>query len=187
MANRGAARRVALTNFGEAQLPTTYIAQIEDRFIQIIPIDESTVEVDGEVIQFDLRTGSPPELVSLLLNGRSYQAWVESLNGSMRVHLEGYDFEVKVEEERLYRLRKLTAPEVIAQHLGEVHAPMPGLVVKVLIQAGAMVKKGQGVMIVEAMKMENEIRAPVAGLLKEIRVEPRQAVEKGQILAVIGV
>jgi biotin carboxyl carrier protein len=54
-----------------------------------------------------------------------------------------------------------------------------------LVEPGQSVQKGQGILIVEAMKMENEIRAPMAGVVKEIKVQPRQAVEKGEILAVI--
>ena len=63
---------------------------------------------------------------------------------------------------------------------------MPGLVVKLLVEPGQMVKKGDGVIIVEAMKMENEIRAPFAGEIKEINVSERQAVDKGDTLIVMG-
>jgi biotin carboxyl carrier protein len=63
---------------------------------------------------------------------------------------------------------------------------MPGLVVGVPAKVGEPVKMGQGVVILEAMKMENEIRAPRDGVVKAVRVAPGQAVEQGQVLAVIG-
>jgi biotin carboxyl carrier protein len=67
-----------------------------------------------------------------------------------------------------------------------LRAPMPGKVVKVLLERGAPVKTGQGVLVIEAMKMENELRAPRDGSLVEIGVREGQAVEAGQVLATIG-
>ena len=61
-------------------------------------------------------------------------------------------------------------------------APMPGLVVKVEVEVGQAVRAGQGVVVVEAMKMENELKAPADGVVAKIHVEPRQTVEKGTVL-----
>jgi biotin carboxyl carrier protein len=66
-----------------------------------------------------------------------------------------------------------------------IKAPMPGLVVKVLAQKNAFVKKGQPLVVVEAMKMENEIPAPVEGVVTEVKVQEKQTVDKDQILAII--
>ncbi|RJP76690.1 MAG: biotin/lipoyl-binding protein [Candidatus Zixiibacteriota bacterium] len=163
-----------------------YIAEIDNQPLEIEVREDGRVVVAGREIHADIRQGSRPEHFSLILDGRSYQIWMEPVNGTLRVHLAGFDFEVRVEDERAHRLRQLAAPEASAHGAGEIRAPMPGLVVKVLAEAGQEVKKGQGVVIVEAMKMENEIRSPVAGTVKEIRVKQRQAVEKGEVLIVVG-
>ena len=163
-----------------------FITEIDNQTYEIERLSENRLRVNGEELQFDVRQGSRPEHVSLIIAGRSYQIWMESGNGILRVHVGGFDFDVRVEDERVHRVRQLAAHEATTREMGQVSAPMPGLVVKILVEPGQAVQKGQGVAIVEAMKMENEIRAPIAGVVKEIRMQERQAVEKGEILAVIG-
>jgi pyruvate carboxylase subunit B len=162
-----------------------YIAEIEGQTWEIEILDDDRVQVGGKVLPADIRQGSRPEHFSLILEGRSWQLWMEPLDGTLRVHVAGFDFDVRVEDDRARRLRQLAAPEVSAHGAGEIRAPMPGLVVKVLAEPGEEVQKGQGVVIVEAMKMENEIRSPMAGTVKEVKVKNRQAVEKGEVLIVI--
>jgi biotin carboxyl carrier protein len=161
-----------------------YIAEIEGRILEII-LDNGRVEIGGQSMPYDVSQGSRPEHYSLILDGKSYQVWMEPEAHAMRVHLAGFDYEVRLEDERAYRLRQLAAPEVASHEAGLIAAPMPGLVVKLLVEPGQTVVKGQGVAIVEAMKMENEIRSPVAGTVKEIKVGQRQAVEKGEVLVVV--
>jgi len=162
-----------------------YIAAVDDRSFEIILLDERHLRVNGEVLEFDVRRGSGPEHFSLILDGRSYQVWMETVNQSRRVHLSGFDYDIRVEDERTHRLRQLAASKSTSQGAGQIVAPMPGLVVKTLVEPGQSVSKGDGILIVEAMKMENEIRSPLSGTVKEIRVSSRQAVEKGEILAII--
>ncbi|MBT5425262.1 MAG: biotin/lipoyl-binding protein, partial [Bacteroidetes bacterium] len=71
------------------------------------------------------------------------------------------------------------------EKIGEIKAPMPGLIVKLLREVGETVQKGQGVIVVEAMKMENEISAPIDGILKKCAVSPGMAVNKGDLLITI--
>jgi glutaconyl-CoA/methylmalonyl-CoA decarboxylase subunit gamma len=78
------------------------------------------------------------------------------------------------------------APAAVGAGDTTVNAPMPGKVVKVLLQAGQAVKKGEVVLILEAMKMQNEISSPVAGTIKSVQVTSGQNVKPGEILAVIG-
>ena len=86
---------------------------------------------------------------------------------------------------RLLDERAMRRARAAAARTGEreVRAAMPGKVVAVLVEAGATVERGQGLLVVEAMKMENEIAAPRAGTVQEIRVKPGQAVEAGELLA----
>ena len=163
----------------------SYIAQIDDQSFEVVLSENGQVTVNGERVHCDVQRGSRPEHFSLIIEGRSHQIWMEPVNGEMRIHIGGFDFSVRVVDERVHRLHQLAAHETSSREKGQIAAPMPGLVVKLLIEPGQPVQKGQGVLIVEAMKMENEIRAPISGVVKEIKVQSRQAVEKGEILAVI--
>ncbi len=163
----------------------TYIAQIDDQNFEIILSENGQVTVNGEKVQCDVQRGSRAEHFSLIIEGRSHQIWLEPINGALRVHVGGFDFNVRVEDERLHRLRQIAVHETSSHEKGQIIAPMPGLVVKILVEPGQQIQKGQGIIIVEAMKMENEIRAPISGVVKEVKVQSRQAVEKGEILAVI--
>ncbi len=170
-----------------------YQAQIEDQTFEIELLDEQHIAIDGEILPFFLQQGSETELFSLILDGRSHQVWVENgepradgAQPAYRVHLRGYDYDVRVDDERSLRLKEFSKTEGSSKDAGRIVAPMPGLVVKLLVEPGQEVKKGEGLVIVEAMKMENEIRSPISGTVEKINVIERQAVEKGQVLAVIG-
>ncbi len=93
------------------------------------------------------------------------------------------DVEVLTERERL--AREMFGSGADAHLAGEVRAPMPGLILKVLVEAGDTIDVGQPLLIMEAMKMENEIRSPVAGTVKEILVAEQHPVEKDALLVVV--
>ena len=101
--------------------------------------------------------------------------------GCYILRLDGWRFEVEALDERSRAIRDLT---VKAAQVGPmpVTAPMPGLIVRVHVRPGETVRAGQGVIAMEAMKMENELRAPSAGTVKSVLVQPGQAVEKGAVL-----
>jgi biotin carboxyl carrier protein len=127
---------------------------------------------------------------SVLLGDRSFDLYVEgpsgnaaSAEGAVRVVAGGRLHAVRLMDPRRHTPAKAAALE----HDGwaEIRAPMPGKVVAVLADVGETVEAGQGVVVVEAMKMENEFTAPKAGKVAEIPVSPGQAVEAGEILAAI--
>jgi pyruvate carboxylase subunit B len=118
------------------------------------------------------------EPVVLGLDGHGAAGW--------RVVHEGATHEVRVEDERTRELRS-RAP--VPQRLGGaalLKAPMPGLVVRIAVHEGEVVAAGAGVLVLEAMKMENELKAPRAGVIKRLRVAAGQTVEKGAVLLEIG-
>jgi len=115
---------------------------------------------------------------SLLLGQASTVADVTEENGSFVVHVEGEAYAIRVEEETRYIIRTRGGGQVLK-------APMPGRVVLLEVAVGQVVKPGDGLVVLEAMKMENEFRAAVAGTVKEIRVEVGQAVNPGDVLLVI--
>ena len=128
---------------------------------------------------------------SLVISGRSYEVFARRLSKpaenaglTYEVQFAGQRFEVQVEDER----EKALAGSVKSAHdAGEarVRAPMPGLVIGVPLEVGASVTRGQTVVVLEAMKMENDLAAPKAGTIKEIRVSKGQTVNQGDVLVVI--
>ncbi|HEX6608780.1 MAG TPA: biotin/lipoyl-containing protein [Chloroflexia bacterium] len=129
-----------------------------------------------------------PALYSLLLNGESSQARVvpsADEPAMWHVTLSGYHLDARVQTERERRLSRVTLGK--QAHTGEVtiKAPMPGLVRAVTVGVGDTVEQGQRLVLLEAMKMENEIHAPRAGTVKAVRVTPGETVENGRPLVVI--
>lgn len=140
-----------------------------------------TVLVDGEPLAVDLRSASGA-LWSLLVDGRSVDAGVVRQGATWLVTLGPRTLEVALEESAAGAAgphsRSASGPARVA-------APMPGRVVRVLVAPGDEVKAGQGLVVMEAMKMENEIRAPRAGRVKDVAVSERQAVETGALLVTV--
>ncbi len=122
---------------------------------------------------------------AIILNHRPYL--VDVIQRDKRVIFRTGEVEVDVEvlTERERMARELFGTGTDAHLAGEVRAPMPGLVLKVLVSPGDTVEVGQPLLIMEAMKMENEIRSPVAGSVKEVRVSKNQPVEKDALLVVV--
>lgn len=152
---------------------------------------ELEVEVDGERVAVAGRTlaatlalvpGTPVR--QLLLDGRSEALALEPGGGAGRwaITRRGERFEVEVTDERARHIRGLTGGGERAAGPAVLKAPMPGLVVRVQVELGQSVTAGAGVVVLEAMKMENELRAAAGGVVRQIRVRPGEAVEKGQVL-----
>jgi biotin carboxyl carrier protein len=162
-----------------------YIAETED-CSYLIEIDRSDeVVVDGTSHKVDLRSIDGEALYSIIIDGQSFEVFVDWSEGAYYVMLEGERHVVHVEDERLRTLARLGGRVQPEQGELPVKAPMPGLVVKLVAEPGTQVKAGDGLVILEAMKMENEIRAPRSGAIKAIRVSPGQTVNKDQVLAII--
>lgn len=102
------------------------------------------------------------------------------------VHRGGRSWSVRVVDERARTVEKLVGRGAAPATDGAVRAPMPGLVLRVEVAEGQAVAAGAGLVVLEAMKMENEIRAPVAGTIRKVLVERGQAVEKGAVLVEMG-
>jgi biotin carboxyl carrier protein len=126
-----------------------------------------------------------PGLYSLLIGGRSFEIDLLELQDALMVLVDGQPFRVEIQDEQERRLRAAAGKGEAKAGKRVVAAPMPGKVVKLLVRPGDAVKPGDGVIVVEAMKMENELKAPLAGMVKEIRVEEGKAVSAGDVLVVI--
>jgi acetyl/propionyl-CoA carboxylase alpha subunit len=162
-----------------------YYATVDDQVYEISIDHPDRISVDGVELPADMRPVGGGQLYSLLIGHASYEIVADS-DGELRnlygIMVSGLRYEVRVQDERSRRLaladRSIRAPE------GELalKAPIPGLVVKTLVVPGQAVAEGETLLILEAMKMENEIRAPRQGTVHEVRIEPGMQVATGQVL-----
>ncbi len=162
-----------------------YKTTIGDQEFDIEINREDEVTLNGQRVPVDFRWLEGNAVFSLLLDHASHEALIEECGDECKVLLRGRMFNVRVEDERSLR-RKRPARE-FAVPSGElaIRSPMPGLVVTVSVSVGQPVSKGDVLVVLESMKMENEIKAPRDGKVGAIRVEPRQSVELDQILLVL--
>jgi acetyl/propionyl-CoA carboxylase alpha subunit len=140
-----------------------------------------TVTLDGRPLEVDYReTGRG--FASLLVDGRSHDVGISSQPGGYRVLLDGHDLLVELAPAAR---GAAAAPARAAAGPQRITSPMPGKIVRVLVEAGQPVAAEQGLLVIEAMKMENELRAPRAGRVRETHAREGQAVESGALLVVI--
>jgi biotin carboxyl carrier protein len=153
----------------------TYIIEIND---------DKRVFVDGVEYAVDFESVSGQPVYSLLLDGRSYEAYVyeDEEVDAWQVLLSGDLYSVEVEDEREKRLRAQAGG--VVQASGEFHlkAPMPGLIVDVPVVEGQAVKKGDILVILESMKMQNELKCPADGTVTRVRAKAGESVEHHQVL-----
>jgi biotin carboxyl carrier protein len=152
---------------------------------------EFELELSGTAAKQSFRLGSTemeadiqkvePGVYSVLLNGRSYEVRVED-NASFTIFLNGRSFEVEVRDPRRWTRSRSKAG---AQGRQNISAPMPGKIVRILIAPGDTVAAGQGLIVVEAMKMQNEMKASKGGVVVSVDVREGDTVNGGQLLAVI--
>jgi pyruvate carboxylase subunit B len=165
-----------------------YIATLGDKThkLEVQELEEDhlyRVIIDGKELTIDGRKLTA-HMYSLLVGNQSFTVDVTTKDDAYTVACEGKSFQLRVLDER----RAARPGEGVAggrEGGKEIRSFMPGKVVEVLVSVGDEVSKDQGVLIVEAMKMENEVRATTSGKVKEIRVSPGQAVESGELLIVL--
>jgi biotin carboxyl carrier protein len=163
-----------------------------------------TAELDGETHQLDLQReegrvfaevdGRRYELLAreiaqgsylLIADGQVYDCRVERLQGeSLEVNVKNRSYAVTIIDPKRLRGGHGTGAQV-GDGSAQIIAPMPGKVVRVLVEAGALVEAGDSIVVVEAMKMQNELKSPRAGTVTEIRAETGATVNAGDVLAVI--
>lgn len=143
---------------------------------------DGEIVCDGEVYAADLQSIDELGTYSLLLDSASHEALVEIRNDEIGVLLRGRFYPIRVQDERARRLAESTRG--LGAPTGEVaiKSPMPGMIVAVRVSPGQDVLKGETLVILESMKMENELKAPRDGKVLSVRAEARQAVEQGQTL-----
>jgi len=159
----GASRSVELTRSGVE--PAHVVAAINGR------------QVEADVVKIS------PDVYSILLGGRSLEVRVEELADGLLLQTAGRAYRVEIVDPRSRRRIRSGGIDLAGRQ--QIFAPMAGKVVRVLVAAGQHVETGQGLLVVEAMKMQNEIRSPKTGTIERLLAKEGQAVTAGEILAVI--
>jgi len=159
----GARRSVELTR--SAEEPSQLVATVGDR----------RVEADAAKICSGV--------YSILLGGRSLEVHVEALVDGMVVRTAGHEYRVEIVDLRSWRRSRSGGIDLAGRQ--QISAPMAGKVVRVLVAPGQQVETGQGLLVVEAMKMQNEIRSPKSGTVERLLAKEGQAVNSGEVLVVI--
>jgi biotin carboxyl carrier protein len=152
---------------------------------RVVALDQSNAAYEDEQAQHaelsDIE-GSPVRMVKIGTHVYRVVAEKRAGRGRYTLWVDGYRFEVEALDERTRTIRDISAANAGPSGPAPVVAPMPGLVVRINVAVGDKVEAGQGVVVMEAMKMENELRAMGAGTVKSIEVAPGTAVEKGALL-----
>jgi pyruvate carboxylase subunit B len=165
------------------------------RYVVELNAQRKTVSIDPEGVRYEgeaaLRgelsdiEGSPVRMVKL--GTHVYRVVAEKRQGRGRYTLwvDGYRFETEALDERTRSIRDLSAATAGPTGPAPIIAPMPGLIVRVNVSVGDRVEAGQGLVVMEAMKMENELRAIAPGTVRSVEVSPGTAVEKGALLVAL--
>ncbi len=148
------------------------LSQIEGRW---------TCRLDGREIQVDAVLARP-DVISLRLGNKAYEVKCERVGSDLHLWVGSVRYEAEVRDPRSLRSRARAADDHGPRKLT---APMPGKVVRILLREGAEVEAGTGILVVEAMKMQNEVKSPKKGKIQKIVVSEGAAVNAGDVLGIV--
>jgi biotin carboxyl carrier protein len=186
-----------------ADTTTTYITSTNQHSSRItLKGLEQRVVIDGQeqtiewrniaaLALHELATRREGGRYHLVVGNRSYEIYARRLDKTeghednrYEIQIGGQYFEVSIEDERT-KLLTGTIRTASSSNAARISAPMPGLVIGTPLAAGSTVIAGQTVIVLEAMKMENDLASPISGTIKEVRVNIGQTVELGQVLVIV--
>ena len=162
-----------------------YIAVIDEYEYQIEINGEDEITVNGEPYAIDFRSVAGQAVYSLLIDGHSYEALVQPSDDDLEVLLHGSYFLATVEDERQRRFRQTSGDTDTLHAEFHIKSPMPGLIISVPVREGQDVKKGDRLIVLESMKMQNELKAPRDGVIRSLRVKNGDNVEQNQVLLTV--
>ena len=160
-----------------------YQIKVNDKFDFEISSDQQPT-VNGEIVDLDITTLSGNK-VNVLYNNQSHNIEIVELNQAEKtatVKVNGNIYSLTIKDQFDQLLAQLGMDNLAANKVLQVKAPMPGLVLNVLVSEGDEVKKGDSLLVLEAMKMENMIKSPSDGTVKKIEIKQGDKVEKNQVL-----
>jgi len=159
-----------------------YVTTIDEQQFIVEALDDHHVMINDQVVEIDFDPVSDQPVYSLLIDGKSYEAYVYPTDDSWQVILHGSQYTAEVEDERERRLRSASSRSPFTGSEYHLKAPMPGLVIMLAVDEGQEVKQGDLLVILESMKMQNELKSPRAGIISRIRIKPGDSVEQRQVL-----
>jgi biotin carboxyl carrier protein len=164
-----------------------YIVQLNgERKVVTLDSDGIRYETDPPVhAELSDIEGSPVRMVKIGTHVYRVVVRRRQGRGTYTLWVDGYRFETEALDERTRAIRDLSAARAGPTGPAPILAPMPGLIVRVSVKVGDKVEAGQGIVVMEAMKMENELRATAAGTVRSVEVSPGTAVEKGALLVAL--
>ena len=164
-----------------------YVVDVNGERITV-DLDGTIATVDGQGHEVSLThvPGTPVQLVRIGTQVHRVVARRGQSRGRWQLDVDGTRVEAEALDERMRAIRDLTAASAGASGPAPLVAPMPGLVVRIAVAVGEEVAAGQGLVMIEAMKMENELRSTAAGVVLAVRVTTGQAVDKGTVLIELG-
>ena len=155
-----------------------YITTIDDKEFLIEIIDDTHVSIDGKIVEVDFESVESQPVFSLIVDGKSYEAYVYQGEEALEVLVKGRLYHSRVEDERERRLRAASGGGAVEAGTFHLKAPMPGLVVSISVEEGQEVKKGDVLLILESMKMQNELKSPRDGVVGRIYIAAGDSVEQ---------
>lgn len=159
-----------------------YITTVDGKEFEIEVIDEKHIRIDERLVAVDFESVSGQPVFSLILDGKSYESFISENDEGWQVLMRGRQYQITVEDEREKRLRAAASGGAAEGGEFNLKAPMPGLVVAIPVVEGQEIKKGQVLIILESMKMQNELKSPKDGIVERIRVKAGESVEQKQAL-----
>jgi biotin carboxyl carrier protein len=163
-----------------------YVTTIGDAEYTVEILEKGRISVNGKVMEVDFENISGQPVYSLVIDGKSYEAYVYEGEEELQVLLLGQQYPVQVQDEREKRLRSAAGGTLGDSGEFNLKSPMPGLIVSVAAEPGQHVEKGAVLVILESMKMQNELKAPRAGTITRVKVKAGETVEQRQTLISIG-
>ncbi len=159
----------------------TFRALVGDRSFDLV-FDDGRLLLDGQPVAYTFEQVTDG-YYTLLLDGKSYPVvLVAGADGQVRAYLDGRPFDVQVKDKRALLMERFGLQDAAAAAQRTVRAPMPGLVLRVLVEPGRHVHPGDGLVVLEAMKMENELRAQTEGVIRSVHVTAGEGVGKNALL-----
>lgn len=164
-----------------------YHVKVNQEKIYDVEIDANGITLNNEIKDISFAAINNNHY-HVLLNQKSYNVELVSINAEnktaiMKVNNRVYECEIKDQFDDL--LKSLGLDNLSAKKINDIKAPMPGLVLKVLVTEGQEFKKGDNLLVLEAMKMENILKAPTDGVVKSIKIKPGDKVEKNEVLLLL--
>ncbi len=161
-----------------------YIVEVDDKTFKIDLVkegDKFKVLINDEPVEVDVTEVNSPSHLSLIVNNKSYDVVIEDEN---TILVNNEVFRVNAQDEHLVKILK-SERRLVEKREVVIQAPMPGLVVNIECKEGDKVKRGQGLLTLEAMKMQNEIKAPKDCVVKKILVQKGASVNTGEKLVIL--